>query len=137
MSTVIVVGVILAFLFLILLLRRYASGAMVQRDPQRDFSAAQRREGFARAGHRCEHKPLLWLRCTAAPTHGDHIYPHSRGGATSLANFQALCARHNLAKADRAPSRFYIWYLERRRRRYFRVPEQARVEYRIGVRSIV
>lgn len=114
-------------------MHRLRTGARAQTDPQRAFTPAQRAAGFARAGNRCEHKPWLGPRCTAAPTHGDHVYPHSRGGATTLANFQALCARHNLRKSDRVPSMWAIRRLERRRARYFPDPAQARVEHRIGV----
>src|SRR5699024_11267651 len=56
-----------------------AGGATDSRDPRRTFTAAERREAFERAGFRCEHKPLLWHRCTNTPTQGDHIYPWSKG----------------------------------------------------------
>jgi len=88
-------------------------------DPRRAFTQAQRAQGFARAGNRCEHLSVFGRRCSAAPTHGDHHYPHSRGGATELSNFVALCARHNLVKGARIPSRFSTRRLERRRKAYF------------------
>jgi hypothetical protein len=91
----------------------------VRKDTQRVFTAQQRFEMFQRAGNRCEHKPMLWLRCTDAPTHGDHIYPHSKGGLTIMSNAAALCARHNLAKGALVPSSFAIVLLQRRRRKYF------------------
>ena len=88
------------------------------RDPRRDFTAAERSAIFARAGGRCEHRGFV-LRCRRAAQHADHISPWATGGPTSVANAQALCARHNLSKGARRPSRWYIARLERARRRYF------------------
>ncbi len=42
--------------------------------------------------------PAQWLEA-------DHIYPASKGGATSLANGQMLCGTHNRLKADHTPPR--------------------------------
>lgn len=106
------------------------NGRLPARDPKRAFTDAERMRAFRRAGNRCEHKPLLWFRCSAAPTTGDHIYPHSKGGATVLSNCQALCFRHNSRKSDRVPSRWEIARLERRRRSYFPVGEPVRVGWR-------
>jgi hypothetical protein len=79
-----------------------------------------------RAGNRCEQATLWsWGRCRRAAEEVDHIYPWSRRGATVVSNGQAICARHNRAKADRVPSWTYIVALEFRRRRYF--PEGADV----------
>ncbi|MGO1686465.1 MAG: HNH endonuclease, partial [Brachybacterium sp.] len=36
--------------------------------------------------------------CNAKIRHSDHVVPHRRGGATSYANGQGLCARCNLLK---------------------------------------
>lgn len=102
------------------------AGGQVQKDPQRAFSSEQRVRIHARAGHRCEHISALGFRCKAKGTQADHIYPHSRGGATSLANAQSLCGYHNLRKSAQIPSRFYMWRLERRRRHYF--PDGERVD---------
>lgn len=66
-----------------------AGGATDSRDPRRAFTAAERREAFERAGLRCEHKPLLWHRCTNTPTQGDHIYPWSKGGRTAMSTSRA------------------------------------------------
>lgn len=111
---------------------RRARLRVVQRDPQRAFSEAQRRAIFARAGNRCEHVSTLGLRCKARPSHADHVHPWSKGGATTLANAQALCARHNLQKGSREPSSWYLRRLERRRRSYFPPGEPAHVAWRVG-----
>ena len=105
---------------------------IVQRDPQRAFSEPQRQAIFARAGGRCEHVAALGLRCRALPSHADHVYPWSKGGATALANAQALCARHNLQKGSSVPSAWYRHRLERRRRSYFPPDEPAAISWRVG-----
>lgn len=129
----VVAAFVAAVILFVVVLGRLRRGAREQRDPQRVFTAAQRQAMFRRAGGQCEHKRMILPRCTAAPTHADHIFPWSRGGATVLSNGQALCARHNLAKSNKVPSSFYIWRLESRRRRYFDDPREVRVEYRLGV----
>ncbi len=96
------------------------------------LGAAERQRSFTRAGNRCEFKRPFWFRCNGAAQHADHIYPWSCGGATSLANFQALCAHHNTSKGATIPSKFYIWRLERRRRRYFPPNESVKVNWHIG-----
>ena len=122
--------VIVAVAGVIALVVRLRSGGGIQRDDQRLFDSSQRARIHARAGNRCEHKPLLWLRCSAKGTHADHVYPHSRGGPTILANAQSLCATHNLRKSASVPSRYYIWRLERRRRKYFPAGEDPSVQWR-------
>ena len=75
-----------------------------RRDPVRTFSRADKSVLLARAGGRCEHHSLLSGRCDqTVRLEADHVHPHSRGGWTSLANGQALCRRHNKAKAARVP----------------------------------
>lgn len=91
----------------------------VQVDPRRFFSNADRAAGFARAGGRCEMNGFLGMRCHSKAEHGDHHYPHSRGGATTLDNFVAACAHHNLAKSDKIPSKMATRRMESRRKRYF------------------
>jgi len=109
-----------------------AGGATEARDPRRAFTAAERRAAFERAGLRCEHKPLLWHRCTNTPTQGDHIYPWSRGGRTAMSNQQALCPFHNGRKSGTVPTRMHILRLQWRRRRYFPESESPRIEWRPG-----
>jgi len=100
-----------------------------QRDPQRIYTGAQRSEIAARAGGRCEHKHLMWVRCNTPGSHADHVYPWSRGGATTVANAQWLCQRHNLRKSNRVPTRTYLLRLQLRRRRYFPPGEPTGVDW--------
>ncbi|MPV50056.1 HNH endonuclease [Pseudactinotalea sp. HY160] len=109
--------------------RSRGSAGPVQKDAQRLFTADQCRRIHERAQNQCEHNPWLGGRCSAAGTQADHVYPHAKGGATSLANAQSLCARHNRAKSARVPSPFYIWRLEHRRRSYFPDGERAKVNW--------
>ena len=109
-----------------------AGGACESRDPRRGFTVAERRAAFERAGLRCEHKAILWHRCTNTPTQGDHVFPWSRGGRTAMSNQQALCPFHNARKSGAVPTRMYILRLQCRRRRYFPEAESARVRWRPG-----
>lgn len=108
------------------------SSHQVQRDPRRSFTAQQRTAIFARAGNQCEHFNILGRRCTAAPTHADHVIPWSRGGSTTASNAQALCARHNLIKGSAVVPTVHIARLERRRRRYFPPGVPVDVVWRTG-----
>ncbi|MGI8306967.1 HNH endonuclease [Saccharopolyspora hattusasensis] len=86
------------------------------RDPRRLFTWEQKKTLLARAGHRCEHKPLLWSRCKAtSELEADHVVPWSRGGPTQLWNGSVLCRRHNRRKSNRIPTAFYRWRLAQRR----------------------
>ena len=89
-----------------------------RRDPVRRFSRQQRREGMARAGGRCELEAGFGRRCARPAEHGDHFYPWSKGGSTSLQNFVAACARCNRAKRAAIPSPGLQQRLERRRQDY-------------------
>lgn len=89
-----------------------------RRDPERRFTRQQRRDGMARAGGRCELESGFGRRCNRPAEHGDHFYPWSKGGSTSLQNFVAACARCNRAKRARIPSPWQRQRLERRRRGY-------------------
>lgn len=117
----------------VLVVSRYASGSgQVQKDSQRAFTSSQRTAAFARAGNQCEHFGVFGRRCTASPSHADHVYPHSKGGATTLSNCQALCARHNLAKSNHVPSRLHVTRLERRRASYFPPGTPVDVSWKVG-----
>ena len=89
-----------------------------RRDPVRRFTRQQRREGMARAGGTCELEAGFGRRCGRPAEHGDHFYPWSKGGTTSLQNFVAACARCNRAKRARIPSPGQQQRMERRRREY-------------------
>lgn len=95
------------------------SAAPKQKDPVRMFSAAQRSEGFSRANNQCELESMPFVRCKEKASHGDHHYPWSKGGATSMLNFTAACVRCNTSKGAKVPTRFSTWRMERRRQRYF------------------
>jgi hypothetical protein len=58
-------------------------------------------------------------RCSRPAEHGDHFFPWSKGGASSLQNFVAACARCNRTKGARLPSPGQQARMERRRRAYF------------------
>lgn len=89
-----------------------------RRDPVRWFTRQQRREGMARASGQCEMEAGFRRRCSRPAEHGDHFYPWSKGGSTSLQNFVAACSRCNRAKGARIPSPAQQERLERRRRTY-------------------
>lgn len=89
-----------------------------RRDPVRRFTRQQRREGMARAANLCEMEAGFRRRCSRPAEHGDHFYPWSKGGSTSLQNFVAACAMCNRAKGARIPSPGQQERIERRRRDY-------------------
>ena len=89
------------------------------KDPTRMFTPNQRLEGFARAGGRCEFEAWMFIRCHKDAHHGDHHYPWSKGGATSMANFTAACVRCNTSKGAKLPGFFSTIRMEARRRKYF------------------
>nr|WP_246223658.1 HNH endonuclease signature motif containing protein [Pseudarthrobacter psychrotolerans] len=57
-------------------------------------------------------------RCSRPAEHGDHFYPWSKGGSTSLQNFVAASARCNRTKGARIPSPGQQGRIEPRRRGY-------------------
>nr|WP_242703548.1 HNH endonuclease signature motif containing protein [Arthrobacter sp. D5-1] len=127
------IGAPAAFIVMLLVaafvLRR---GDLRRRDPQRRFTRYQRREGMTRAKGRCELESRYGKRCTQAAEHGDHFYPWSKGGATSLRNFVAACSQCNRRKGARIPSPGLLRRLERRRASYVGAVEAALVGERRG-----
>lgn len=95
------------------------------RDPVRLFTSGQNARARMLAQNRCEHHGLV-RRCPSPGAHGDHWFPHSKGGATCEDNLVWLCARHNLRKSAKWPSRRVTRRLARRRRRYFPLGEPTR-----------
>lgn len=88
-------------------------------DARRRFSGRERAAILARAVGRCEAHSWLLGRCRQTEgLQADHVHPHSRGGATSVENGQALCARHNRRKSARVPWDWELARLEQRRRAY-------------------
>jgi len=91
----------------------------LRRDPRRQFSAGQCREGLARAGGICELETGHRRRCRRPATHGVHFFPWSAGGSTTMENFAAACARCRRLRGRRCPSPGAQRRLEERRRSYF------------------
>ena len=106
-----------------------------RRDPVRRFTRQQRRDGMVRAGGLCELEAGFRRRCSRPAEHGDHFYPWSRGGATSLQNFVAACARCNRTKGARLPSPSRQRRLEHRRREYFSPSDSPTVGERRSLRN--
>ena len=99
-----------------------------RRDVWRGYKWAARDAVMSRANHRCEAAGfIVWGRCPDAAVEVDHVYPWSRGGPTTASNGQALCRRHNRAKAAGNPPWWYVAGLERRRRAYFAEGVDVRV----------
>ncbi|MBF4549365.1 HNH endonuclease [Pseudoclavibacter sp. VKM Ac-2888] len=117
-----VIGVLVLVVLVVKALTGPQGGGSKARDPQRLYGNRDRRAGFDRAGGRCEGEWLPFVRCTRPANAGDHWLPHSKGGATSAANFVALCSVHNRSKSARIPSRFQTARLQMRRRKYMSDP---------------
>jgi 5-methylcytosine-specific restriction endonuclease McrA len=113
---VVAVAVVWGLLFVIKLVRKLIP---VTVDSQRLYTKQEKMQGFARAGGRCEMEGFLWFRCRRKAEHGDHHYPHSRGGATTMANFVAACARCNTSKGAKVPGLLATKRMESRRKSYF------------------
>lgn len=112
----IAVGMSAAFVVMLLVVAIMLRTSDVRRrDPQRRFTRYQRREGMLRAGGICELESGYGRRCSRAAEHGDHFYPWSKGGATSLRNFVAACSHCNRHKNASIPSPGLLTRLERRR----------------------
>lgn len=107
------------FVAMVMFARTAARNRQVPTDPARLFTTVQRTEGFARAGGRCEMESFLFFRCRTKAHHGDHHYPWSKGGSTSMSNFVAACARHNTSKGAKIPTSWQTMRMEARRRKYF------------------
>lgn len=109
--------IVIVAVLLVIVSRTRRSGA--RKDPTRAFTGTQRSTGFNRAQNRCEFDRVVFWRCRRPAQHGDHWLPHSKGGASSLTNFVAACAKCNLSKSAKMPTPGQTARLKRRRRRYF------------------
>ena len=69
---------------------------LVLKDPTRGFTDEQRHAIYLLGDAVCA---ICGATCDAADFHADHVVPHSRGGATKIANGQLLCATCNLKKS--------------------------------------
>lgn len=113
-ATVVLALTLLLIIFIALRLGRRAAW----RDPQRFFTWTQKRQLIAQAGGRCEHKSVVWRRCSRPGTEADHVVPWSRGGRTVVENGQLLCRTHNTTKSNYMPNALYHWRLRQRRKKY-------------------
>lgn len=129
------VGIIAAIVFVPAFIAFVASliPRRIVKDPQRLYTADQRRAGSDRSGGRCEMEGIFFTRCRRPGEHGDHWFPHSKGGATSMNNFVWACARCNTSKGARIPTFWETTRLEWRRRRYFDPSIPARPSGRVPV----
>lgn len=84
----------------------------------RNFPSEIKAAGNKRAGYQCEFSNGL-SRCKNRAEHGDHFYPWSKGGASTLRNYVASCSQHNLSKGSKMPSSVEKARIEARRKRYF------------------
>ena len=89
-----------------------------KRDDQRVFTKDQKNAASQICNNRCEGTSLLFrCRHVGNDLQGDHWYPHSRGGATTINNLVMLCPSCNRKKTNHIPTRFQTAALNRRRRR--------------------
>lgn len=90
----------------------------IKRDESRVFTKKMKNQALKKCHYRCEGTGVLW-RCfhKGDDLHGDHWYPHSRGGATSEQNLVMLCPKCNRKKSDKIPTHWQTWALKGRRRR--------------------
>lgn len=114
-------AVLMALLVLVVVARLAVSNRdrRLETDPQRLFTAGQRRLACRLAQGRCEQESFPFVRCRRVGAHADHWFPWSRGGASTDQNLVWACTRHNLAKSSRIPTAFQTLRLEARRARYF------------------
>lgn len=107
----------------------------INKDPQRLFTTEQRRTISDMVGGRCEMEGVLFTRCRRPGNAGDHWYPHSKGGATDMANLVWACTTCNSRKSNHIPTMWETLRLEWRRRRYFPPGAQTRPGSKYGIYS--
>jgi 5-methylcytosine-specific restriction endonuclease McrA len=116
-QTVLIAAV--AIFALSLVIKVYRKFNKPHKDEDRLYSKQDRMIGFARAGGRCEMDGFFWFRCGREAKHGDHHFPHSKGGATTMQNFVAACVRCNTSKGAKVPTFMQTKRIQNRRRGYF------------------
>lgn len=74
-------------------------------DPQRLFTAEQKAAAMRACNYQCENI-IGGTRCSyrGNDLHGDHWFPHSKGGATTVENLVMLCPACNRAKYNHIPT---------------------------------
>lgn len=115
----IVPAVVVGLIVIGLLVHLVRSHRPVVQDPQRMYTSEQRKESFGYAGGQCEYTGKLLTRCRKPAEHADHLFPWSKGGATSIANCCASCATHNLSKGANILPSWRVRLLVHRRKRYY------------------
>jgi hypothetical protein len=71
-----------------------------RRDPKRSFDSNERAAIYYRDGGVCQESGC-GIEVAFKDFHADHVLAWSKGGVTTLANAQLLCAIHNLSKGNR------------------------------------
>jgi hypothetical protein len=79
---------------------------MIEKDTQRNFSELQRIIIYRRDKGLCqqclkEGRSENEAKVSWSNYQADHIFPHSKGGKTTIDNGMLLCTRHNLLKSDK------------------------------------
>lgn len=89
------------------------------RDAKRVFTAKEKAQMSRQCGNRCEGTGLFFrCRYTGVDLHGDHWYPHSKGGATTMDNLVMLCPQCNRRKSDTIPTSLQTKALSWRRKHH-------------------
>lgn len=115
----VLLGFAAVLVVLVAVIRLVRAHRPITQDPQRMYTPEQRKEGFSYAGGQCEYTGFLLTRCRKPAEHADHLYPWSKGGATSLANMVAACSHCNLSKGAKILPPWRVRLLVRRRKRYY------------------
>lgn len=89
------------------------------RDAKRVFTAKEKSQLSTQCGYRCEGTGLFFrCRYTGKDLHGDHWFPHSKGGATTMDNLVMLCPQCNRKKSDTIPTSLQTKALSWRRKHH-------------------
>lgn len=87
------------------------------RDEKRVYTRSEKDTALFKVDNRCEGTGYFFrCRYKGKDLHGDHWFPHARGGATTQQNLVMLCPKCNRKKSDHVPNHFKTKALERRRK---------------------